>query len=85
MTYRGEQIVAIPICICHDKWGNKIPTKKLCWRCGNEFDLRRANSEEWICGECVAILRGGQSLLDVYIAQHPRHYTQAPTPDEGDE
>ena len=47
-----------------------------CWRCGNEFDLRRANATEWICGECIAILRGGQVALDAYIASHPRHYGQ---------
>jgi ribosomal protein L37AE/L43A len=48
--------------------------KQKCWRCGNEFDLRRANATEWICGECIAIYRGGQEALDAYIASHPRHY-----------
>lgn len=56
-----------------DAYGVEHRIKK-CWRCGNEFDLRRANAEEWICGECISAMRGGQAGLDAYIAAHPRHY-----------
>lgn len=69
-----EDFRAILISANEDAWGNDLPRATKCWRCGNEFDLRRANATEWICGECIAIYRGGQDALDAYIAAHPRHY-----------
>ena len=56
-----------------DRFGDRHEVQ-MCWRCGNEFDLRRANAAEWVCGECIAIMRGGQVALDTYIESHPRHY-----------
>jgi len=72
-----EDFRAIAISARDTPWGLGPPIKH-CSRCGNEFDLRRANSEEWICGECIAILRGGQRALDDYIAAHPRAYGEPP-------
>lgn len=77
----AEDYRAIVISANEDRWGDLI-IRKHCWRCGNEFDLRRANAEEWICGECIAIYRGGQEALDAYIAQHPKHYGKANVPSE---
>lgn len=71
----AEDYRAIVISARDTPWGLS-PPKVLCWRCGNDFDLRKANAHERICGECVAIARGGQTALDQYIASHPRHYNK---------